>query len=77
VNHRDNRKRLLFRRIRDEKIVNGLKLQRSGGEIGSLVTLMRKSHKLANRLQDILTEARGCSKIVLGDELPNLGAGPG
>jgi hypothetical protein len=73
VDHGDNQQGLLVRRVGDQIITDSLKAQRSCGEIGPLVTLVRKGHEVPNGSRDVLTEARGRGGVVLSNELPDFG----
>jgi len=73
VNHRDDNERLLVGCISDQIIADGLKPEAFRSEIQAPVTLFRKSRKLADRFQDMLTEACNSSGIVLCDKLPDFG----
>ena len=73
MNYRDDDKRPLIGRVSDQVIADNLKPQRLRGEVRSRVPLMWKHHKLADSLQDVLTEARSSSRIILSYELPDFG----
>ena len=73
MNYGDDDERLLVGCVSDQIIADGLKADGFRSEIGGPVALIWKSRKLADRFQEVLTEACRSNGIVLCDKLPDLG----
>ena len=71
MKHGDDKKRFLIRRVCDQVIVNRLESQRSGGQIRAEMALVWELYQLADRLEDIFTDAPRGGKIVLNDKFPD------
>jgi hypothetical protein len=71
VEYGQDNKGFFIRRVRNQKIPNGMKTQWSRSQIGAAVTHLRKGDESTNRFMDFLKNTVSGIRVVGSDEFPD------
>jgi hypothetical protein len=73
MEHGNDPERVLLRRVGNEVVVHAPESQGAGGQVGTPMTDMGGGNQRADSVKDVFADTASRERVVLGDELPDLG----